>query len=78
MATYFVVTLTEDGDVYMERMDKRELLARLNDEDARYEKVHPLFPDSSDIQDADPGSWIIKGDLVRPVEKKVVKEYGLE
>lgn len=72
--SYFVVTYSEDGDVMVEQLDdKEELLKRLHRDGEGYCYYGKRGPVSSVPPNPDSfaGFFIIKGEIVMPVEKTV-------
>lgn len=77
---YFVVSFSEDGDVSLGQMDKTELLKRLTP-DHYGDTYYGPNPTIANGLPANPDSFvglvIIKGEIVVPVERKVVKEIDI-
>lgn len=83
-AWYHVIHCGEDGDVHYEQLDRKTLLERLNADEPYYgtNDAFRLAPPQSNPQyweASDSGSklLIIKGNVVQPREKTVVKEYDI-
>jgi hypothetical protein len=80
---YFVISVSEDGDVSVRRMSRQQILKDLNDENSglKAEKVFEGNP-----KESDPNYWeregkdtvIIKGELVSPKAIKIVEKYEIE
>lgn len=75
---YFVLRCTEDGDHYIGEFTKEQVLKNIQP----YSEDEP--PEWDDVADAIPrslnsfvGQIIIKGEIVVPTPKTVVKEYDL-
>lgn len=84
MSKYFVISTSEDGDVYFRELDKTSLLEEMTpDEDSYAElKVADIRTKIDgggfiNLQDQD-GIFIIKGELVAPQPVKVVKTFDIE
>ncbi len=68
---YFVLEMSEDGDVYLRDFTKEELEQSLNQGDWEGTKVFKSI-DEFDLMEAGAGIYIFKGELVTPVNEKVV------
>lgn len=76
---YFVITSSADG-IHIDRIDKQELLNRLNGDggvDRYYGDQEPSIPENLDLEYGDK-FFIIKGDYVVPKSKQVVQEWEIE
>lgn len=73
--SYFVLIVTEGGDVYFEKKSKEEILEDLNNDEIG--EVAQMITENN-LMEAGAKTYIIKGELVAPQEKKVVKEYDIE
>lgn len=81
MSKYYVVSVSEDGDCSIDEYSHDKLQKLLNDEDYWLnEKFHTHMPSNTDLQE---GTWsgklmIIKGEIIVPRTKEVIKELELE
>ena len=83
--SYFVIHTSEDGDVYLSRISKANLLKDMTPDDSGYAAMSAdkVLSDSdlgdfNDLQ-AQGGTYIIiKGEIVTPTPKKVVTAFELE
>ena len=76
---YFKIYINEDGDIRINEYSKVELLELINEcvedgDDIEYKKT---------INDNDPMYWgrsclIIKGEIIIPEVKEVIKEYDIQ
>ncbi len=76
--SYFVITVSEDGDVRITKWDKAKLEKALTDKDWGEIEMR------TDLSEKDPQYWgeermliIIKGHIVLPQATQVVEEYKL-
>jgi len=74
--SYFLIVCSEDGDISVTPYNKDELLEAIIEEDHDYIKF------MQNIKDTNPQYWgnsrlIIKGEIVTPEPKDVVKEYDI-
>ena len=83
--SYFVIHTSEDGEVYLSRMGKAEILKDMTpDESGFTELCADAVLSDADISDfydlqSKGGSYIIiKGEIVTPTPKKVVTTFELE
>lgn len=75
MKEYFVLQVSEDGDVYLHEYTKEELLAEFDDLDKN--EVADEIP-NGDVMEFSKSIFIFKGKLVKPFEKTVVKEFDID
>lgn len=78
---YFLFTLTEDGDIYINNYTKEELLAEIDEELEtedfdidEYIRNVLKFEDLGTLK----GKLLIKGKIVVPNPVKVVKKFAIE
>lgn len=76
---YFVISISEDGDIRITEHSKKELERQMSGEDG-----YPAADDiREEIGEADPNYWgskgtlIIKGEIVQPKAVEVVKRMEL-
>lgn len=77
--TYFVIRVSEDGDISVRAWDKANLLTKVLGEEPYY-GTRECFPA---IPDQDPQSWpegilVIKGKIVTPKAVQKIVEYEVE
>ena len=72
---YFVLTISEDGDVYLYEKTQEEVLEEIKDGEIDPEDIGTEVP-NGDVMSTS-GTYIFKGELVVPKPKKVVEEYEL-
>lgn len=79
MKNYFLIHEDQDGDISIEQFDEEKLLKRINDQEDYYgttgfmEKIEAL-----DIINLDCNKLLlIKGEVIVPKPKEVVKRYEL-
>ncbi len=80
---YFIISTCEDGEPRISVMEKEELVENLTpDEDGvadlPIEDVHVTLPQRRTDLCAKAGTYIIKGELVIPKPKKVVKTFEVD
>ena len=75
-SNYIVVSVSEDGDVYMSTLTEDTLKERLN-EDYWGREVQFLTPGtrSRNLMENGCGIYIIKGEIVTPRAKEVVTQW---
>lgn len=71
---YFVIHVSEDGDVSAERMTQQTLEQRL---EQSYWGELPKFLTPEDNLETNPGLLIVKGELVIPATVEVVKRWSV-
>jgi len=76
MENYYVIRNSE-GDTYVERISKQELVKRLNENYYGEEYLNGV-PKESDTNYWGGQTLIIKGEVVVPREKRVVTEFDIE
>ncbi len=82
MSKYFVITTTEDGDVYLQELEKEMLLNEMTPVDGHAEleaanirtTIERGFENLTDRG----GTFIIKGELVVPTPIEVVKTFEID
>ena len=77
--TYFVIH-NAGGNIYIEEIDKRTLLKRLNEEDYYSgEKINLVYEiDDWDLSASLDGIIIIKGKSIKPKHVKAVTKFEVE
>lgn len=83
--SYFVLYLSEDGEVHLSRMSKGEILRDMTPDDDGYAEMlaEDILSDAdlknfNDLHGGKRGYIIIKGEIVTPTIKKVVTTFELE
>lgn len=74
MEKYFIIR-NSDGDTHVDCLSKEELLERLKEESTEYMSS---MPDDSDTNYWGEDALIIKGEIVAPFAKRVVKEFDIK
>lgn len=72
---YFVLTVSEDGDVYLVTTTREDILREVKDGEITVKDIKTTSPDGDLMAEA--GTYIFKGELVCPTPKKVVEEYDI-
>ena len=75
MEKYYVLSISEDGDVYLNEYTKEKLEEELNEEGAETTFFNKI--EEGNLMEAGTGSYIIKGQLVVPQNKEVVTKKEL-
>jgi hypothetical protein len=79
MSKFVVITTSEDGDVFLEVLTEDELTKKLNDQEEPLGTFKPMPKDGRDLFVREKeGVYIVKGDLVTPQPKTVVKEWTVK
>lgn len=73
---YFVLTISEDGDVYLEQKTREEILEDIKDGEIEAKEIAKEITET-DLMEAGSKTYIFKGELVVPTEKEVVKEWEI-
>ena len=77
MDNYFVIHVSENGDISIREMTKIHLLEMLKEDQYGYD----VFRDKLSVRDpqywGDKNTLIIKGEIVVPFAKKVITTYNI-
>ena len=78
MTEKYYVIHNGDGDTTVEELSKDELLERLKEYYYGEVDVIKKMPEERDTNYWDENILIIKGNIVSPVEKKIITEFDIE
>jgi len=83
MKEYFIIHCDDDGDISVDNVDKTELIEHITPDldagDDNYYGAEGFFKEvPEDLQTAGNKLLIIKGKVVVPDEKEVVKSFDVE
>ena len=77
MEKYYVIH-NSDGDTTVYEYTKKELLEILNEDDRGYIKYFDEIPYETDTNYWGEGALIIRGEVVKPKEKKIVVNFDID
>jgi len=75
---YFLFHISEDGDLSIEKMNKDELLSRINENYYGDISFHYEIPEESDPNYWEKRALIIKGRIVFPKPVQLVEKYEIQ
>ncbi len=78
MDKYFVIHVTEDGEISIRKQTKQNLLEMLEENDHGPNVILDNIVESDPMYWGDRRTLIIKGEIVVPYEEIVVTKYDIE
>lgn len=78
MGNYFVICVSEDGDLSIRSFTRKEILKEINDGEVNPNACRHFIDESNPMYWGENNTLIIKGEIVSPKGVKVVTEFDIE